>query len=258
MTSVPAGGGNRLELRGEPLERGRRAAVEDRDPLEQRRGARAAATRVDRLQLPPGQRGEHREERPGDDQRPANADDVDQHGGEHGPEADRRDEDRLEHAEDPADHVRRRGALEEREARDVDERVPEAEHGEGDERDPQVRPDARSRRVGRPRSTTEPEVGGEALAADQRESGQRAEHAADARRRVQQADGGVGAMQELEGGDHDQDAERPRQERLRRVQARRRRGAARRGRSPRSPLPPRAGTLARCRPAPRRCRAPGA
>ena len=148
---------------------------------------------VDRLQLPPGERGEHREDRPGDDQRPANAHDVDEHGGERGAEADRPDEDHLEHAEDPADHVGRCGALEEREARDVDERVPEAEHGEREERDPQVRPDPDRGERRAEEDDPEPEVGREALAADQREGGERAEHAADAAGGVQQANRRVAA-----------------------------------------------------------------
>ena len=124
-----------------------------------------------------------------------------------------------QHAEDAADHVRRCGALEERQAGDVDERVPEPEHGECDERDPQVWPDPDRGERRAQEDDPEPEVGREALAPDQREGGERAEHAADAARGVQQADRRVTAVEQLECGDDDEDAERgARKERLRRIE----------------------------------------
>ena len=110
------------------------------------------------------------------------ADDVDQHRRERGAEADRPDEDHLEHAEDAADHVGRGGALEQRQARRRRRACSRGRaRAKATQRDPQVRPDPDRGERGAPEHDPEPEIGGEALPADQRESGERAEHAADAR-----------------------------------------------------------------------------
>ena len=69
-----------------------------------------------------------------------------------------------------------------------------------------------------PQDDADPEVGREPLATDQGERGQRAQNAADAQGRVQQADSGVTSMQQLERGDDDEYADRAGDERLGRVQ----------------------------------------
>ena len=163
---------------------------------------------VDLQQLPPGQRRQHRQERAGGDERPADADRVDQNRRQHRAEPDRADEDHLEHAEDATDHVRRRGPLEQRQPGDVDERVAEAEHAERDERNPGLRPDADRSQGRAPEQDPDPEVRGETLAADQRERRQRADDPADPGSRVQEADAGVSPLQQVERGDDDEHAER--------------------------------------------------
>ena len=78
-------------------------------------------------------------------------------------------------------------------------------------------PDRRERRA--PEHDPEPEVGGEPLAADQRERGQRPGDAADAHAALSRPTVESLRCEQLEGGDDDEDAERPGEQRLRGVEA---------------------------------------
>ena len=147
------------------------------------------------------------------------SDEVEEQRRQHGADAETADGGRLDEAEHAAGDRRGGGPLDQRHRRDVDDAVADPEQAERDDRRPGARQrgerDERGAEAGEP----EPEVGGCALAADERERDERADDGADARRRLQEADAGVAEVEELERDDDDQHAVGARHERLRAVEA---------------------------------------
>ena len=104
------------------------------------------------------------------------------------------DEEHLEHAEHAADHVRRRGALEQRQPGDVDERVAEPEHGEGDAAATAVFGQTPISASGAPQSTIpSPKSEASRFRPTSANAASAPTTPADARRRVEQADARVAA-----------------------------------------------------------------
>ena len=171
------------------VDRRRRERLEERHRPQQRdllRRARAtsASRAVIRRQVRPALT---RQQRAREDERPADADGVDHQRGEDRAEPDGPDEDALDHAENARQHLVGHGALQERQGGDVDDRVPDADDREQDQRDRRLREDADQRDRESPEDQAEPEVGGQSLPADESERRDRAEQAADPDRRVQEA-----------------------------------------------------------------------
>jgi hypothetical protein len=209
---------DRPELGREPLQRRRGQRREDRDPLEQVEVRGSVRGRVDHHQLPPRDRGERRQEGARGHQRPARPDEVDQRRSQCSSQTDRCDQDHLEHAEHTADHGGRSCALQQCQPGHVDEGVPDAEHDESGQRDPEVRPDPDRHERRAPEHDPQAEVGGEPLATDQCERREGAEGAADAHGGVEEPDRRIASVQELERRDDHEDAKRSGDQRLRGVE----------------------------------------
>ena len=200
-----AGAGQRLEERDRPQEpqlpgRRERFGVQSADPA-------------------PEQGCQHGQERAGHDQCAADPDRLDHQRRRNGAEAQRRDEDALHDAEHAGENLVRDRALEKRQGGDVDDGVPDSDKAEEDESDRRIREDADQGNRKAPHDQSEPEIGGELLPSDERERGESPEEAADADRRVQEADARLTQVEQLERRDDDQDVERTRDQRLGPVEA---------------------------------------
>ena len=140
---------------------------------------------------------------------------LDQRGSRERAGPDRDDEGGLHHPHHPREQVIRDHALEQCEARDVDQRVPHANRREGEQGHRRLRhePDGEQRRA------PEEQPGGEAARqpalADERHGCRRARDAAEAEGGVQEADPLGAPVEQLEGDHHHEHAERSGDERLR-------------------------------------------
>lgn len=109
-------------------------------------------------------------------------------------------------------------ALQERERGHVHERGADAEQAEQEEGRHRLRPDAEERDRRAPDHHPQPEVAREPAAADERDRHERSEQAADADRRVEEADARLAEVEQVERHGDDEHAERTRDERLRGVE----------------------------------------
>ena len=121
-----------------------------------------------------------------------------------------------QHTEDACEHVLGRRALQQRHPGDVDDRVPDPDHCEQDERAAPRSARRRSARSARPRArcrdrNRRPCRRRPTSAA----ATHRADHPTDADRRVQKAHGRLARAEQLQRDDDDQDVEHPVDERLR-------------------------------------------
>ena len=120
---------------GDVLESGARQRREDRRPVSSRSScARARPPSVDLRHRAPNST-EHRQEQPADDERVLEAEDVGEDRREQATDAERAEQEELEDAEHPGEHLVGDGTLHERVARDVHEGVAGAHDREQDERD---------------------------------------------------------------------------------------------------------------------------
>ena len=158
--------------------------------------------------------------------------DVDQQRREQAADADRADQDALEHAEHAGQHVVRHRSLHDREGVDVDDRVTEPDEREREQRHGHRRrdPDQDQRQSEQP--DPDPEIGGEPPAGREDECDEAADEAADPERGVEVADPRVVDTEQLERADDDENGERARDERLRGVEAREHEEIAARRRAP--------------------------
>ena len=162
--------------------------------------------------------GQDGKQRAHDDQRRADADHVEQKRHDQGADGEPEHEDALERAEDAAEHLVRHGALQQRDARYVHERVPDPEDADEDDRAEDGRPDADQSEPGADQDEPQPEVRGEPPPADQGERDGDADDAADADRGVEEAEARVADVEQVERRDDDQHAQRAGDDRLAEVE----------------------------------------
>ena len=117
---------------------------------------------VDLRHRAPEQHHEHRQEQPADDERVLEAEDVGQDRREHAADAERAEQEELEHAEHTSEHLVRDGALHQRVAGDVHERVAGAHDREQDERAIHRRPQPEHGQRQSPEQQADEEAGAEA------------------------------------------------------------------------------------------------
>ncbi len=174
---------------------------------------------IDRAQLRREQEHDRGQEQPGQHERRANTERRHERRGDRRTDGERCEDEAFEHAEDAAEHLVGGRPLQERHAGDVDERVADADDREEDERKAEVRPRGDERHRHAPEEHAETEVGGEALAPCERCDRERAEHAADAERRVQPPDAAVAGVEQPQRDDDDKHLEDAGDEGLRTVEA---------------------------------------
>ena len=149
-----------------------------------------------------------------DDERGARAEPLDEDRREQAAERDPERQDRLEAGE----HAREDGLVrhpgQDREPADVDQRVADADQAEQHDRRRLLRDGADERERRAEQRDPDPEPGGEPAAPDQREGEERAEHAARADGRVQDADARVARVEQVDREDDGEHGQAPARERL--------------------------------------------
>ena len=170
---------------------------------------------VDRIQARPGRQHQQRQQRARGDQCATRAEPVQEQRRSERAEPHGEEEQALHHAEDACDHLLRRGTLQQGHARDVDDRVADADDREQHEREHLVRPDRDERNRNAPDEDAEAEVRSEPTPADEGRRSDSAEQAADADGGIEEADARVPGVEELQRDHHDQDVQHPVDERLR-------------------------------------------
>ena len=201
-----------LEPGGELLDRGGRERVQHADGAEDLdvRVAHAHA-RVEPSQRGPGGRHRQRREQADGDEGGADAEQVDDQRREQAADRHAEGEDRLEAGEHPREHGLVGEPREEREAADVDQRVADADEAEQDDRRRLLGREADEGQRRAEQRDADAEPAPEPAAPDEREREQRAEHAAGADGRVEDADARVPRVEEVDrddDGEHDQAAAR--------------------------------------------------